>query len=106
MVFKFSVYLESGRPINQSNIRSLSTWQERPQHTSNQPNSINNKQNQENRQLASMADWRNRLEQITNKVKCQLFAKGVDNLEQLKDIFMVSNCFSVSGPAAIYVTTQ
>lgn len=35
-----------------------------------------------------MADWRNRLEQITNKVKFQLCAKGVDNLIQLKDVFM------------------
>jgi len=35
-----------------------------------------------------MADWRNRMDQITNKVKCQLFAKGVDNMVQLNDIFM------------------
>lgn len=31
-----------------------------------------------------MADWRNRLEQIINKVKHQLNAKGVDNVEQLR----------------------
>ena len=37
-----------------------------------------------------MADWRNRMDQITNKVKSQLFAKGVDNMNQLNDIFMVS----------------
>lgn len=37
-----------------------------------------------------MADWRNKLEMICNKVKNQLFAKGVDNLEQLKGIFLVS----------------
>lgn len=37
-----------------------------------------------------MADWRNKLDMITNKVKNQLFAKGVDNLEQLKGIFLVS----------------
>ena len=30
------------------------------------------------------------MDQITNKVKCQLFAKGVDNMNQLNDIFMVS----------------
>jgi len=35
-----------------------------------------------------MADWRNKLDMITNKVKNQLFAKGVDNLEQLKGIFL------------------
>jgi len=27
-----------------------------------------------------MADWRNRMDQIVNKVKAQLFAKGVDNM--------------------------
>jgi hypothetical protein len=37
-----------------------------------------------------MADWRNRLEQIINKFKFQLNAKGVDNLVQLKDVFLVS----------------
>lgn len=37
-----------------------------------------------------MADWRNKLDMIVNKVKNQLFAKGVDNLEQLKGIFLVS----------------
>jgi hypothetical protein len=38
-----------------------------------------------------MADWRNRLEQIINKFKFQLNAKGVDNLVQLKDVFLVSS---------------
>jgi hypothetical protein len=38
-----------------------------------------------------MADWRNRLEQIINKFKFQLNAKGVDNLVQLKDVFLVSH---------------
>jgi len=33
-----------------------------------------------------MADWRNKLEMICNKVKNQLFAKGVDSLEQCKGI--------------------
>lgn len=37
-----------------------------------------------------MADWRNRMDQITNKVKFQLNAKGIDNLVQLKDVFLVS----------------
>ena len=37
-----------------------------------------------------MADWRNRMDQIVNKVKAQLFAKGVDNMNQLQDIFLVS----------------
>ncbi len=37
-----------------------------------------------------MADWRNRMEQILNKFKFQLNAKGVDNIQQLKEIFMVS----------------
>jgi calcyphosin len=32
-------------------------------------------------------DWKNRLEQIRNKLKLQLHAKGVDNLLQLKKIF-------------------
>lgn len=34
-----------------------------------------------------MADWRNRMEQITNKVKHQLNAKGVDSISQLKAVF-------------------
>ena len=38
-----------------------------------------------------MADWRNRMDQIVNKVKAQLFAKGVDNMNQLQDIFLVSS---------------
>ena len=38
-----------------------------------------------------MADWRNRMDQIVNKVKAQLFAKGVDNMNQLQDIFLVSH---------------
>jgi len=37
-----------------------------------------------------MADWRNRMEQIVNKFKFQLNAKGIDNIQQLKEIFMVS----------------
>ena len=37
-----------------------------------------------------MADWRNRMDQIVNKVKAQLFAKGVDNMQQLQDVFLVS----------------
>ena len=41
-----------------------------------------------------MADWRNKLEMITNKVKSQLFAKGVDNLEQMKGVFLVSSISS------------
>ena len=40
-----------------------------------------------------MADWKNRMNQITNKVKSQLFAKGVDNMNQLQDIFLVSFYF-------------
>ena len=40
-----------------------------------------------------MADWRNRMEQIVNKFKFQLNAKGIDNIQQLKDIFMVSPIF-------------
>jgi hypothetical protein len=30
------------------------------------------------------------MEQIVNKFKFQLNAKGIDNIQQLKDIFMVS----------------
>ena len=30
------------------------------------------------------------MDQIVNKVKAQLFAKGVDNMNQLQDIFLVS----------------
>jgi len=37
-----------------------------------------------------MADWKNRMDQITNKVKTQLNARGVDNMDQLKDVFFVS----------------
>ena len=37
-----------------------------------------------------MADWRNRMDQIFNKVKAQLFAKGVDNMNQLQEHFLVS----------------
>lgn len=40
-----------------------------------------------------MADWRNRLDQVINKVKLQLNSKGVDNLEQLKGVFLVSNFY-------------
>lgn len=36
-----------------------------------------------------MADWINRMDQITNKVKKQLNAKGVDNMSQLQDVFFV-----------------
>ena len=34
-------------------------------------------------------DWKNRLDQIKNKIKTQLNAKGVDNLLQIQDIFSV-----------------
>ena len=39
------------------------------------------------------------MDQITNKVKSQLFAKGVDNMNQLNDVFMVSSdaCLRVKG---------
>ena len=30
------------------------------------------------------------MDQIVNKVKSQLFAKGVDNMQQLQDVFLVS----------------
>ncbi len=30
------------------------------------------------------------MDQIVNKVKAQLFAKGVDNMQQLQDVFLVS----------------
>ena len=36
-------------------------------------------------------DWKNRLEQIRNKLKLQFHAKGVDNLHQLQKVFDVSN---------------
>ena len=35
-------------------------------------------------------DWKNRLEQIKNKLKLQFHAKGVDNLHQLQKVFDVS----------------
>ena len=35
-------------------------------------------------------DWKNRLEQIRNKLKLQFHAKGVDNLLQMKRVFDVS----------------
>lgn len=34
-------------------------------------------------------DWKNRLEQIRNKLKLQLHARGVDNLLQMQKIFDV-----------------
>ena len=34
-------------------------------------------------------DWKNRLEQIRNKLKLQFHAKGVDNLHQLQKVFDV-----------------
>jgi len=37
-----------------------------------------------------MTDWINRFDQIKNKVKTQLNAKGVDNINQLRGIFHVS----------------
>jgi len=37
-----------------------------------------------------MADWRNRLEQIINKFKFQLNAKGIDSIDQLMEVFSVS----------------
>ena len=43
-----------------------------------------------------MADWKNRMEQIVNKVKHQLNAKGVDSIAQLKGVFDVS--LSVEDP--------
>jgi hypothetical protein len=43
-----------------------------------------------------MSDWRNRIDMIVNKTKAQLHAKGVDNLEQLKPVFAVSNPQSYS----------
>ena len=46
-----------------------------------------------------MADWRNRIDQITNKVKHQLCARGVVNLSQLKDVFLV--CIILSQAANI-----
>merc|ERR1712076_75156 len=39
------------------------------------------------KQSIRMADWRNRMEQITNKVKHQLNAKGVDSISQLRGVF-------------------
>jgi hypothetical protein len=40
-----------------------------------------------------MADWKNRMDMIINKVKHQLNAKGVDNISQLEGIFHVSRTF-------------
>ena len=36
-------------------------------------------------------DWKNRIDQIKNKIKLQLHARGVDNLLQLQPIFTVSS---------------
>ena len=47
-----------------------------------------------------MADWRNRMEQITNKVKHQLNAKGVDSIAQLKCVFEVSVFFLLAASSA------
>ena len=35
-------------------------------------------------------DWKNRMDQIKNKIKTQLNAKGVDNLLQIQAVFDVS----------------
>ena len=40
-----------------------------------------------------MADWRNRMFQIEHKIKHQLNAKGVDNVEQLAQTLAVSSLF-------------
>lgn len=34
-------------------------------------------------------DWRNRLDQIKNKLKLQLHARGVDNITQMQAVFDV-----------------
>jgi hypothetical protein len=34
-------------------------------------------------------DWKNRLEQIKNKIKHQLHAKGVDNIRLMQPLFNV-----------------
>ena len=39
-------------------------------------------------------DWRNRLDQIKNKLKLQLHSKGIDNLNQLQGVFDVNNIFA------------
>ena len=52
-----------------------------------------------------MADWRNRMDQITNKVKSQLFAKGVDNMNQLQDIFLVSTISRITSNRDLVGTT-
>jgi len=36
-------------------------------------------------------DWKNRLDQIKNKLKLQLNARGVDNLTQMQPVFDVKN---------------
>lgn len=41
-----------------------------------------------------MADWKNRMDMIINKIKHQLNAKGVDSINQLVDIFHVSCAFN------------
>lgn len=38
-----------------------------------------------------MADWRNRMDMIINKIKFHLNSRGVDSLAQLKDFFQVSD---------------
>lgn len=38
-----------------------------------------------------MADWKNRMDMIVNKIKFHLNARGVDSLTQLKDFFQVSS---------------
>jgi hypothetical protein len=50
-----------------------------------------------------MADWRNRAEQIFNKIKFQLNAKGVDNVVQLQSKLQVSSNYQFIelGPTGI-----
>lgn len=40
-------------------------------------------------------DWKNKLDQIRNKMKHQLNAKGVDNLSQLATQFQVLSIFKI-----------
>ena len=38
-----------------------------------------------------MADWRNRLENLVNKMKQQLYARGIDNIDRLRECLVVSS---------------
>ena len=44
-----------------------------------------------NKTATSQMDWKNRLDQIKNKLKLQIHARGIDSVNQMQPIFDVSS---------------